>query len=71
MSLRDCLHSSNSSKSFESLQGLSSLASCSAPTTSGASRQMSKRKSADANDSGVDDPKQVRVRAYPVSMFGT
>ena len=30
---------------------------------------MSKRKSADANDLGVDDPKQVRLRAYPVSMF--
>ena len=28
---------------------------------------MSKRKSADF---GVDNPKQVRLRAYPVSMFG-
>ena len=39
-------------------------------TTSAARRPMSKRKSADANDLGVDDPKQVRLRAYPVSMFG-
>ena len=45
------------------------LVQCSAPT-SGASTPMSKRKSADANDMGVDDPKQVRLRAYPVSMFG-
>ena len=57
MSLRDWLQSSNSSKSFESLQGFSSSASCSAPTTSAASRLMSKRKSADANDLGVDDQK--------------
>ena len=31
---------------------------------------MSKRKSTDANDLGVDDPKQGKLRAYPVSMFG-
>ena len=31
---------------------------------------MSKQKSAHANDLGVDEPKQVRLRAYPVSMFG-
>ena len=30
---------------------------------------MSKRKSADANDLGVDDLKQVRLRAYLVNMF--
>ena len=60
MSLRDCLKSSNSSESSEILQGLSSFASCSAPTTSTASRPMSKRKSVDANDLGVDDPEQVR-----------
>ena len=70
MSLRDWLHSSNLSESIVSLQGFSSCASCSAPTTSAARRPMSKRKSADANDLGVDDPKQVRLRAYPVSMFG-
>ena len=45
------------------------LPSCSAPTASGASRSMSKQKSADSNDLGVDDTKQVRLRAYPVSMF--
>ena len=49
-------------------------ASVSAPATSAASRPMNKRKSADANDLGVEfgiwDPKQVRLRAYPVSMFG-
>ena len=32
---------------------------------------MSKQKSAIANDWGVDDPKQVRLRAYLVTMFGT
>ena len=32
---------------------------------------MSKRKSADANDLGIDNPKQVMLRAYPVRMFGT
>ena len=31
---------------------------------------MSKQKSADANELGVDNPKQIRVRAFPVSMFG-
>ena len=31
---------------------------------------MSKQKPADANDLGVYDPKQVRLRVYPVSMFG-
>ena len=30
---------------------------------------MSKRKSADANDLGVDDPKQIRLGAYPINMF--
>ena len=45
-------------------------ASYSAPTTSAVTRPTSIRKSADANDLGVDDPKQVRLRAYPVSMFG-
>ena len=71
MSLRDWLQSSNSSESSESLQGLSSSASCSAPTISAANMPMSKRKSADANDLGVDDSKQVRLRVYPVSKFGT
>ena len=33
-------------------------------------RPMSKRKSADANDLGVDDPQQVRLRASSVNMFG-
>ena len=70
MSLRDWLQSHNSSENSESLQGLSSSASCGAPTTSAASRPMSKRKSADANDLGIYDPKQVRLRADPVSMFG-
>ena len=70
MSLRDWLQSSNSSKSSESLQGLSWSVSCSAPTTSIGSMPMSKQKSADANDLGVDDPKQVRLRAYSVNMFG-
>ena len=55
--------------SSESLQGLSSSASCSAPTTSAASRPKSKQKSTDCDDLGVDDPKQVRLSAYPVSMF--
>ena len=31
---------------------------------------MSKRISAEANDLGVDDPKQVRLLADPLSMFG-
>ena len=31
---------------------------------------MSKRKFAEANDLGVDDPKQVGLRADPVSMLG-
>ena len=61
---------SNSSESPESLQGLSSSPCCSAPTTSAASRPMSKRKSANANDLGVDGSKQVRLHAYPASMFG-
>ena len=68
MSLRDWLQSSNSG---ERSQGLSLSASCSAPTTSAASRPISKRKPADTNDLGVDDPKQVRLRTYSVSMFGT
>ena len=54
----------------ESLPGLISSASCGAPTTSAISRSMSKQKSTDANDFRVDDPKQVRLCAYPVSMFG-
>ena len=32
---------------------------------------MSRQKSADANDLEVDDPKQVNLRAYPVSTSGT
>ena len=71
MSLREWLQGSNLSESSESLQGLSSAASCCAPTTSATSRPMSERKSADANDLGVDDPKQVWLRAYSVSIFGT
>ena len=70
MSFRDWLQSSRSSESSESLQGLSSSGSCSAPRTSAASRLISKRKFADANDLVVDDPKQVRLRAYSESMFG-
>ena len=70
MSARNWLQSSNSRESSESLQDLSSYTNCSAPTTSAASRHMRKRKSAGANDLGVDDLKQVRLRAYPVSMFG-
>ena len=31
---------------------------------------MSKRKSADVNYLRVDDPKQIRLRAYSVSVFG-
>ena len=69
MRLRDQLQSCNSSENSVSLQGLSSSACCSAPTTSAASRPMSKQKFADANDLGVDDPKQVRLRAYLASMF--
>ena len=69
MSLRDWLQSSNSSKCSESLQGLSSSASCSAPTTSAQSKPITIQKSIDANDLVVDDPKQVRLRAYPLSMF--
>ena len=61
MCLRDWLQSSNSSVSCESLQSFSSSASCNAPTTSAASRPMSKQKPADANDLGVDGPKQVRL----------
>ena len=69
MSLTDWLQSSNLSESSESLQGLSSSASCSAPTTFAVSRPISKQKFSDPNDSGVYDPKQVRLRAYPVSIF--
>ena len=58
--------SSNLSESSE----LSSSSRCSAPTTSAVNRHMTKRKSANANDLVVDDPKQVRLRAYPVSKFG-
>ena len=65
MSLIDWSQSSNFSESFENLLGLSLSANCSASTTSAASRSMSKRKSADAHDLGVDDPKQVRLRSYP------
>ena len=64
MSLRDWLQSS------ESLQGLSSSAICSAPTTYAANRPISKQKFADTNGLGVDDPKQVRLYDYPASMFG-
>ena len=32
---------------------------------------MNKRKSTDVNDLGVDDPKQVGLRAYSGNMFGT
>ena len=63
MSLRDWLQTSNSSESSESLQGFSLCASCSALTTSAADRPMSKRKSADANDLGVGNPKQIRLCA--------
>ena len=70
MSLRDWLQNSNSRESSESLQGLSLSASSRAPTTSAASRRMSKQKSADVDDLKVDDPKQIRLRAYPESMFG-
>ena len=66
MNLKDWLQSSNSS---ESLQDLRLCASCSVPTTSAASRHMSKRKFADVNDLGVDDPRQVSLRAYPASML--
>ena len=55
----------------KSLQSLRSSDRCSAPTTSAANRPMKTRKSADANDLGVDDGKQVRLRAYPVRMCGT
>ena len=71
MSLKDWLQSSILSESSESLLSLNSSASCSAPLTYAASRPMSKRKSADAEDLGVDDPKQVRLRNYSVSMFGS
>ena len=64
------MQSSNSSETSQSLQGLSSSASCSAPTTFTASRPMSKRKFADVNDFGADDPKQAMPRSYPVSVFG-
>ena len=64
------MQSSNSSESSKSVQGLSSSTSRSAPTTSAASRLMSKRKSAAGNDFGVYDPKQVKLRPYSVSMFG-
>ena len=70
MSLGDWLQISNSIESSESLRGLSSSATCSAPTTTAASRSMSKRRSADANDLVVDDPKQVRLRAYLLNLFG-
>ena len=60
MSLRDWLRSSNSSESADA----SLSASCRAPTTFASNRPKTKRKSADANDLGVDDPKQVRLRAY-------
>ena len=70
MSFEDWLQRANSSKSSDSLQGLSSSASCSAPTTSAASRPTSKQKSADANDLGVDDSKQVILHAYFIGMFG-
>ena len=59
MSLRDSLQSSNLSESNKSLQDFSLSAGCRAPPTSAASRFMSKQKFADANDLGVDYPKQV------------
>ena len=58
ISLKDWLQHSKSSESSESLQGLSLFVSYSAPTTSAASRLMSKQKFADANDLGDDDRKQ-------------
>ena len=61
--LKNWLQSFDSSESSESLQDLSSSASCIALITSAASRPISKRKSADANHLGVDDPKQIRQRA--------
>ena len=70
MNLSNWSQSSDSSESSENWQNLSSSASCSAPTTSAASRPTSKRKSANADNLGVDGPKQVRLRTYPVSMFG-
>ena len=70
MSLKGWLQSSDSSESSETLQGFSWSASCSARTTSAGSRPMRKRNSADANDLKVDDPNQVRLRAYPVCMVG-
>ena len=69
MSVRNWLQSSNSNESSESLQGLSSSACSSTPIIFTASKPISKRKSANANDLGVDHPKHVSLRAYPVSMF--
>ena len=63
MSLRDWLQSFNSSKSSKSLLDFRSFDSCSAPTTSAASRLTRKRKSAYANDLGVNDPKQIKLGA--------
>ena len=42
MTLRDWLQNSDLSESFQSLQGLNSSASCSATTTTAASRPMGK-----------------------------
>ena len=64
------MQSSYLSESSESLRGFSSSASCGAPTTSDASRLMSKQKSTNGDDLGVDDPKQARLRGYPVSTLG-
>ena len=65
MSLRDWLQSSYSSESSKVFKVLARLL-----ATSASSGPMGKQKSADANDLGVDDPKQGRLRAYPVSVFG-
>ena len=70
MSLGNRLLGSDWRESSESLKDLSSSASCSVPTTSAASKPMSKRKSPDANDLGIDDLKQVKLLSYPVSVFG-
>ena len=45
-------------------------ASCSAPNNICCKDACVQQKSADVNDLGVDDRKQVSLRAYPVSMFG-
>ena len=71
MNLGNRLLGSDWRESSKSLKGLSSSASFSVlvPTTSAASKPMSKRKSADANDLVVDDLKQAKLPAYLASMF--